>query len=208
MYLESKSRKIMEIAIKVMENKEQLYQLMDNIDLEKLKRGTLSVSQDILNKTFRKEIIDKLGLIDFKAVFSKGSIKLEITKNIKIMFMDVTVKSNLVLTDCYLSFGNNIYGFYANYSINFEGVPQMMEKLPGGVSLKDAIINSLLKNSTKDISWISFVGDTIMVDLNKSDDFRKLKEQGIYGIDVIKEVELKDFRSENERILIDFIWQD
>lgn len=200
------SNQLMKIIFGVMDNKEKLYQVLDYLDLDKFKRGTLSIHQDILNKTLYREILNSLELIDFHLSFSKENVKIDFTKKIKVMFMDLDISTTVFLTDYYLSFGNNSYGLYTNYSMNFNGLPSPLDKLASMDSIKDSLINSMLKAGSKDIKWVKIAGNSIIIDLNKNEKFVEYKKEDNFGSNVINELELRELRTENERLLIDYKW--
>lgn len=202
------SDQLMNIIFGVMENKEKLLQLLDYVDLEKLKKGSISIHQDIFNKALTTEIKVNLDLIDFKLNLLKDNIKIDFTKKIKVMFMDLEISTTVSLTDYYLSFGNNSFGFYTNYSMIFSGLPSPLDKLASMDTIRDALINSLLKAGSKDIKWVKIAGNSIIVDLNKNEQFTEYKKQDNFAANVINELELKELRTENERLVVDYKWID
>jgi hypothetical protein len=202
------SKQLMEIIFGVMDNKEKLFQLLDNLDLEKFKKGTISIHQDILNKTLYQEILYNLDLIEFRLSLSKENVKIDLTKKMKVMFMDLDISTTVLLTDFYLSFGNNSYGLYTNYSMNFNGLPSPLDKLASMDLIKDTLINSLLKAGSRDIKWVKIAGNSIIIDLNKNEEFLEYRKGENFGSNVISELELKELRTENERLLLDYKWID
>jgi hypothetical protein len=202
------SDQLMNIIFGVMENKEKLVELLDYVDLEKLKKGSILIHQDIFNKALATEIKVTLDLIDFKLSFLKDYIKIDFTKKIKIMFLDLELKTTLVLKDYYLSFGNNSYGFYTNYSMDFQGLPSPIDKLASMDTIKDTLINSILKAGSKDIKWIKIAGNSIIVDLNKNEQFLEYKKKDNFAANVINELELSELKTESERLQVNYKWID
>ena len=203
-----KSKEVMKIVFRLLENKDKIFQAIDAIDVDKLESGTLCVDESIFNFTFKDEIKEKLDLLDFNISFIKGNIIIELTKSIKVMFMDRAIKTTISLSDYYLSFGNNSYGLYSNYKLGFEGLPPMIDKLPGGESIKEGILNSLIKYGTKDLSWVSILDSSVIFDFNKSKEFIELKKNGIFGFDFVNELELSELRTDKGKILVNYLLQD
>lgn len=203
-----KSKEVMKIVFRLLENKDKIFQAIDAIDVDKLESGTLCVDESIFNFTFKDEIKEKLDLLDFNISFIKGNIIIELTKSIKVMFMDRAIKTTISLSDYYLSFGNNSYGLYANYKLSFDGLPPMIDKLPGGESIKEGILNSLIKYGTKDLSWVSILDSSVIFDFNKSKEFIELKKNGIFGFDFVNELELSELRTDKGKILVNYLLQD
>ena len=77
------SNQLMKIIFGFIDNKDKLLQILEYLDLEKFKKGTISIHQDIINKTLYKEILDNLELIDFHLSFSNENVKIDFKKKIK-----------------------------------------------------------------------------------------------------------------------------
>ncbi len=191
---------IMQIIIRLLHNKEQIGQVLEYLDASELEAGIIGLHQDLLNRTFKMDIMNRADIEDYDISFSSGEIRVNVDKFIKVMMLEKVLKIKLTLTEPDLAFGSAGHYFFAKYTVDIEGVPAILEKMPGGNSIKDTIVATLLKNGTKDLPWIQVVNDRLYIDFLKIEGFEKLRKEGIYGVDVINTLELNKLESKNNKL--------
>ena len=197
---------IMGLIIKVLHKKEKIVQVLDYIDADEIESGKLYLHQDILNNIFKMDIMSRAPIEDYKVDFKGGSIIIAVDKFIKVMMLEKILKFQIMLTEPELAFGRSGHYFFAKYVIDIDGIPAILEKMPGGSSIKDNIINTILKNGIKDMAWIQLINDRVYLDFSKAPGFDKLRDQGIYGVDVINTIELCNIASKDGKLGIDYKW--
>lgn len=201
-----RAKDIMSLIIRVLHNKERIGQVLDYVDVDELEAGTLGLHQDLLNRTFKRELMNRALMEDYEVAFAGRAIIVTADKFIKVMMLEKVLKFKITFTDLELTFGEPGHYFFSKYNLDISGIPAILEKMPGGSSIKDTIIASLLKNGIKDIPWIQLVNDRVYVDFSKVPGFDKLRDEGIYGIDVISTLELGNLESKNGKLRLTYKW--
>jgi len=147
-----------------------LLEFKDAIIKETENSGKIRLSEELLNGTLKKIILSKLEQIDdFTCDFYSG----EITINKNIIFFPLSLKLHS------LNFISNKeeYKLTAKHkSSNIFGIVQFFGAMP---------------------NFISATKEEIEVDFNKIDAFQKLKNEGLFGIDLINTTKLKFLSCEN-----------
>ncbi len=201
-----RAQTIMGLIIKVLHKKEKIVQVLDYIDADELESGKMYLHQDILNNVFKMDIMNRAPIEDYKVDFKGGSIIISVDKFIKVMMLEKILKFKITLAEPELAFGISGHYFFAKYSIDIDGIPAMLEKMPGGSSIKDTIISTILKNGIKDMAWIQLINDRVYFDFSKAPGFDNLRDQGIYGVDVINTIELGNIASKDGKLMISYKW--
>ena len=196
----------MGLIIKVLHKKEKIVRVLDYIDADELELGKLYLHQDILNNIFKMDIMSRAPIEDYKIDFKGGSIIIAVDKFIKVMMLEKILKFQITLTEPELAFGRSGHYFFAKYIIDIDGIPAILEKMPGGSSIKDTIINSILKNSIKEMAWVQLINDRVYLDFTKATGFESLRDHGLYGVDVINTIELGSIASKDGKLGITYKW--
>jgi|GEM_PF-2634804 len=202
------ARSIMGIIIKVLHNKVKVIEVLNHLEARDLAAGFLVLHQDLLNRTFKMEIMNKVPIEDYEVTFSDGAIRISIDKFIKLMMLEKVFKFKIVLSEPDLAFGASGSYFFAKYSLDIEGIPAMIEKMPGGNAIKDTIINNLLKNSIKDMPWIQLMNDRVYMDFSKAPGFDQLRTEGIYGVDIVNTLELSNMKINDNKLKLSYKLND
>jgi hypothetical protein len=202
------ARSIMGIIIKVLHNKAKVIEVLNHLDARELEAGILVFHQDFLNRTFKMEIMNKVPIEDYEVIFSDGAIQISINKFIKVMMLEKVLKFKVVLSEPDFAFGASGSYFFAKYSLDIEGIPAMIEKMPGGNAIKDTIINNLLKNSIKDMPWIQLMNDRIYMDFSRAPGFEQIKTEGLYGVDLVNTLELSSMTIRESKLKLSYKWND
>lgn len=147
-----------------------LLELKDSIIKESENSGKIRLSEELLNVNLKKMILNKLEQIDdYTCDFHSG----EITVNKNIVFFPLSLK----LHSLNFILNKEEYKLIAKHrASNLFGLVQIFGAFP---------------------SFIGATKEEIEIDFAKIDGFQKLKNEGLFGIDLINTTKLKYIGCEN-----------
>jgi hypothetical protein len=154
-----------------------ILEFKDCIFEETEESGKIRISDKLLNGSLKKLILSKVSEIDdYTCDFTKGEIT--VTKSFLIFPL------SLKLHRFGLIWNKNDYKFIAKHKLaNLFGVVQFFGVLP---------------------SFISATKEQIEIDLNKIEGFEKLKNEGLFGVDLIKTTHITFLSCENGYITFSY----
>ncbi len=195
-----KAEDLFQIAIALLQNKEQIYSALGYIDGEALEEGVLGINQELFNDTFKLIIKNKLEVEDIDVRFAGNAVRITADKFIKVMMLEKVITIKLKFFNIDLIFNNSQYFLTVDYKVDFDGIPPIIEKMPGGSAIKEMIISSVIQHKIKDAPWIDMKSDRIHVDFSRIEAFEKLRHTGIFGVDIINDVELAYLGTNNNEL--------
>jgi len=181
----------------LLRSKEQIYSVLRRIDIEELESGILGLHQDIFNDSLKQLIKNRMEIEDLDVRFSGDCVRVTADKFIKAMMFEKVIRIKVKFYNIDLIFANGQYFLTTDYLTEFEGIPPIVEKMPGGGALREMIINSAIRHLIKDAEWIDIRGERIYIDFSRIGAFAKLRQTGVFGVDVINDVELTYIGTKN-----------
>jgi hypothetical protein len=203
-----KAQDLMQIIISILRSKEKLYNLLGHIDVEELEAGVISLHQDIFNESLKINILNKLEAEDATIKFNNDCIRIDIDKNIKAMMLEKIIKVKLKIYEINVDFGYGRFYIAAKYKTEFEGIPPIIEKMPGGQAIKEMAINSIIKHGVKDMPWMDITTDRINMDLGRMPAFDKIRRTGVFGIDILSTLVLADPTFKDGKMNVRYSWSE
>jgi hypothetical protein len=195
-----KTADLFQIGIALLQNKEQIYSGLRYIDTKELEQGVLGINQEIFNDTLKFILKNKLGVEDFSVEFSGNAIRVTAEKFVKVMMLEKNITIKLKFFNIDLIFKEGQHFLTVDYRTDFEGIPPIIEKMPGGGAIKDMIISTAIQHKIKDAPWIDMKNEKIYIDFSRMEAFDKIQHTGIFGADVIKELTLEYIGTNNDEL--------
>ncbi len=199
-----KAADLIQMLVALLRSKEQICGVLQRVDAEGFASGILGIHQDIFNDSLKSLILGGMQAEEFDIRFSADSVRVTVDKYIKAMMLEKVVRIKLKFHNIDLIFKNGQHFLTVDYMTEFEGIPPIIERMPGGNAIKDMIINTFIKYKIKDADWIDIKGDRIYADFSRMPAFAKLEQSGIFGVDIVNEVELEFLGTNNGELQFGF----
>lgn len=173
-----KAKDIIKYVFLILQNKEKVENIIKNVSVDDSDESYISVCQELLNFTFKEEILNGMQVDGFEINFNENCIFLKINKKFFGMGF-LNFNFDLKISNININFKNGIYELKADYT----------QKLEDMVAQAKNTFAKLYINNT--FRFINITDTQIHIDFLKIEEFGGFVKNGFFGINFIDAVDIE-----------------